>query len=129
MMYPPPEDSFNRLRPEQQKVDRAIRNMLENGDELRGSSLYVWEDHDWAKYAWQRRGSPYFYKLEFDTADILFKSDLNHYTGAADSTENTSKFNDAVTRYCTNAPLMEHHYRPRVEILVACAQVISVCKR
>lgn len=125
IMYPP-EDSFSRLTPQQQLVDRAIRDALPDGDRLRGGSLYAWEDRDWALRAWQLRKSPYFYELEFDEADILFRSDLNHYTDALDAANNRSLFDDAVARYCNKSTQLTHHTHPRIELLIKHARVKSI---
>lgn len=125
-MMHPPEDSFSRLTPTQQLVDRAIRDALPDGDRLRGGSLYAWEELDWGRRAWQLRRSPYFYELEIDEADILFRSDLNHYSDALDAAKKGLPFDDAVARYCANAPQLAHHNRPRVDLLLTRACVVSV---
>ena len=126
MMLAPEVDSFLRLTPREQVVDRAIRDILPNGDDLRGSSIYIWEDYEWANRAWQLRGSPFLYELEFDASDILFRSDVNHYTDACDAMDDRKLFDEAIARYRENAPLLNHHLRPRVELLVARACVTSV---
>lgn len=123
----PAADPFARLTPTQQVVDRAIRDALVDGDRLRGSSLYAWEDPHWARRAWALRQSPFFYEIEIE--DVLFRSDLNHYSDALDAANKGLPFVDAVARYCSKAPLLPHHTCPRVELLFPHARVVSVMTR
>jgi hypothetical protein len=73
-------DSFDILTKVEKVVELGIRALLPDGANVRGASLYTWEDEVVARRLWKLSGKKYLYELEVDDASIRHIGDLNLYS-------------------------------------------------
>ena len=119
-------DSFAALNPIEKKVEQRIRDLMPDGQSVRGKSLYTWEDETVARRLWPHSKKKFLYELEVDEADIRHTGDLNLYSAAKDSVAAGSSPDAAINSYCKGetAPSKPGDERPRREILVREARVV-----
>src|SRR2546429_8857415 len=65
-------DHFYCLTDAQQKVEALIRSTMANGEKIRSTCLYTWQNLAFATQA-ARLAKKHLYQLEIDTADIMHR--------------------------------------------------------
>jgi hypothetical protein len=117
-------DSFNMLTDVEKVVELRIRELLPDGANIRGNSLYTWEDETVAQRLWGYSRKQYLYELEVDEANIRHVGDLDLYSDAKDAVKNKVSPDAPITAYCNGEVAPPERGGPRREILVSEARVI-----
>jgi hypothetical protein len=73
----------------------------------------------WAKIPYK-----YYYEVKIDEADILHRSNLNHYNDGIDAADSSQPLDKIVQDYWSNAPSRDP--KSRIEILATKAKVIAL---
>jgi|LNFM01.2.fsa_nt_gb hypothetical protein len=120
----PRGDSFNMLTDHEKKIEREIRSVLSDGENVRSTSLYGWEDEAVARRLWKLSKKTYLYELEVEQTDVRFKADLHFYSEAVDAVKQGASPDSAVRRYCSGESAGPCSGLPRIEVLVTKAKVI-----
>lgn len=110
-------DSIVTLTIAEKTVEMAVRQELVNGEAIRGNAVYAWIDKEVALRLWRISKQSYLYALLVDEDDILFESDLNHYSDATEFKPDDPEFDAAISRYCLQEPTLSKHTSPRIEVL------------
>jgi hypothetical protein len=117
-------DSFGTLTDTEKIVEGSLRTVLPDGANVRGGSLYTWQEENVARRLWQLSGKKYLYELEIDESDIRHIGDLNYYSKAKDAAKSGAPFEDFIRRYCGGEVAGPPFTEPRLEILVSKARVL-----
>jgi hypothetical protein len=117
-------DSFDILTKVEKVVELGIRALLPDGANVRGASLYTWEDEVVARRLWKLSGKKYLYELEVDDASIRHIGDLNLYSCAKDAVQSGQSPNEAISAYCNRDVADPKLGGPRREILVSEGRII-----
>jgi len=120
----PRGDPFDTLTDDQKQVEREIRATLPNGEIVRSTSLYAWEDEAVARRLWPHSKRKYLYELEIEQSNIRLKADLNFYSEAVDAIKEGRSPIPAVEKYCSGESADPSSGLRRIEILVTEAKVI-----
>ncbi|MEI4492073.1 hypothetical protein WAF00_15600 [Mameliella alba] len=127
-------DHLETLSAAHEGAEEALRNAMGDRGRLRSTSLYTWEDEEWARRAWalenkaiQSKGNKkYLYRLEIDDSDIFHRGDVNHYTDIGDALRQSMDPSKSIQGYLNgNGPDRDRHSTARFEILVRKALVLE----
>jgi hypothetical protein len=113
------------LTPGQKIAEAAIRAVIHNGDRIRDTALYTWQDASLAIRLFSLSGKKALYELEALEGDILLRGDLNYYGAAADAAQQNKPFDTYVANYVSGMPAGGPFTEPRMEVLVTKATVVS----
>jgi hypothetical protein len=94
-------DHFDRLMPDQQRAETAIRDKMPNGHDIRATSLYTWKHLRPAELAWKFKKGNHLYELEVDEADIIHTADLDDYSSIVTAVRKREPPDSYVERYCS----------------------------
>jgi hypothetical protein len=117
-------DSFATLTDVEKKVETALRDVLTDGHDIRGNSVFAWESEAVAERVWPLSRKLYLYKLEILQADIRFRGDLNHYNNAKDAVKANQPFDEHLRAYCAGDP-SPMNGSPRIELMFSKAKVLE----
>jgi hypothetical protein len=117
-------DSLTTFSGSKKAFEEALREGHTHGHAIRSEALYVWEDSDFIPRIWPAVPAKYFYEVEIEEADILHRSNLNHYNDGLDAAKKGEPLDDIVAAYWSNARSSDA--KPRIEILVTKARVIRL---
>ncbi|WP_316185804.1 MULTISPECIES: hypothetical protein [unclassified Bradyrhizobium] len=117
-------DSLTTFIGPKKTFEEALRAGHTNGHAIRSEALYVWENGDFVPPIFDRIPYKYYYEVEIDGADILHRSNLNHYNDGIDAAKDGKPLDEIVAAYWTNAD--NDDPKPRIEILVTKATVIAL---
>lgn len=117
-------DSLETLTENQKIVEAAIRSTEKDSNNIRGTSLYTWENEALARRLWKYSKKKYLYELEVDDGNIRHRGDLNWYSAAVDAVAMGDSPNEGVTKYWSGESAGEPFTEPRIEVLVSGARVI-----
>jgi hypothetical protein len=100
-VMPPFGDHYRRLTPEQKIVENKLIEALPDGENLRNSSLYTWEDEAVARRVFDAQVSAkkprtYLYEVEVEAEKVRFRGDLNSYSAAVDAVANNQSPDAAI---------------------------------
>jgi hypothetical protein len=109
-------DSFDTLTDTEKVFETAIRDIIPDGHNIRSSSLFTWETDGLVRRVWEHIPKKYFYELEIDTDDIVFKADLNYYNEGKDAAKAGAPLDQIAATYASGA--IKPNAMPRIEILV-----------
>jgi hypothetical protein len=93
---------------------------MANGERIRSTSLYTWENLEFARRAAQLAKKP-LYELKIDPADIVHRGDVEHFSNAVDAISRGEDPMEHVKKYCEGVEFISQ----RVEILVTKAKVVK----
>lgn len=116
-------NSFDMLTDDQKIVEIAIRAAVCGGADIRGNSLYTWENEGLAKRLWRLSGKPYLYELEVEDSDIRHRGDLNFYTEALEAIREGNSPSEAIEKYWSGETSVAPWTEPRIELLASQARV------
>lgn len=107
-------------------TEQLLRDAMGKGGGVRATSLYAWENEEWARRAWRLERVKSLYRLEADEADILHRGDVNHYTDIGDALKAGEPTDRYVDDYVTGRDSDRSKYpTARFEVLVAKAVVLQ----
>lgn len=112
-------DHYDRLAPEEKQVEIVVRQTLDNGFDVRSTSLYTWRNQRIAEVGWKYKKGYHLYELEADEEDIICAGDLEHFSRAKDSVRKGEDPSQHVKAYCEGDIVSD-----RIEVLVEKATVV-----
>jgi hypothetical protein len=78
-------DSLITFKGPKKIFEEALRAGHVDGPEIRAEAFYVWESPDFVPSIWEHIPYRYYYEVEIDEADIIHRSNLNHYNDGIDA--------------------------------------------
>lgn len=118
-------DHYDSLTSMEKRVETLLRKVRENGDRLRRTSLYSWEDKALAEKLWPWSRKKYLYTLEIIEPDIVHSGDVNHYTAAKNAIAIGADPTRHLALYWSGVDAEGEWTRPRRELLATKAKVVS----
>lgn len=116
-------DHIGRLTEDQFAAEKALRAVSAEAAEMRRKALFAWTNHELARQSGALLGRPYLYTLQVEDRDVIFESDLQHYTNVVESIKAGRDPDDAVRRYWANGPCCDP--KPRIEVLFTQGKVLK----
>jgi hypothetical protein len=117
-------DSLTTFKGPKKVFEEALRAGHAGGPKIRAEALYAWESPDFVPPIWAKIPYKYYYEVEIDEADILHRSNLNHYNDGNDAANSSQPLDKIVQDYWSNAPSCDP--KSRIEILANKAKVIAL---
>ena len=116
-------DHLGRLTKDQLAAERALRAVSTEKAKTRENALFAWTDYELARQSGAILERPYLYTLQVEDRDVLFESDLQHYTDVEEAIRAGRDPGDAIRRYWENAPSSDS--KSRTEVLFTFGTVLK----
>jgi len=116
-------DHLTTLTADERKTELEVRKTLSNGEEVRKTALYTWENEAAARRLAPFSRASFLYELAVDPPDILCRFDLNFFSDAVDA-KTGPDFDDAIRRFCAGESGGKSATSPRIEVLVTKATIV-----
>jgi hypothetical protein len=117
-------DSLVTFEGPKKAFEEALRSGHPDGTEIRSKALYTWADKGAIERIWKVVPAKYFYEVEIDDADVLFRSNLNHYNDGLRAAEAHQPFGEFIRAYWQNSDSWDATSRD--EILVTKATIVRL---
>jgi len=116
-------DHIGRLTEDQLAAEKALRAVSVEAAETRRKALFAWTDYELARQSGALLERRYLYTLEVEDGDVIFESDLQHYSEVVGSIKAGRDPDEAIRRYWANGPRCGP--KPRIEVLFARGKVLK----
>lgn len=122
-VMPKDGDHIGRLTEDQLAAEKALRAVSAKAAETRKKALFAWTDYELARQSGAILQRRYLYTLHVEDEDVLFESDLQHFTDVVDAIKAGRDPDEAIRGYWSNAPRSDP--KPRTEVLFTRGKVLK----